>query len=373
LTQKSDAGITAAAAERFDVAETRFQTGVDQADASFALARSEARLWYADMLIQRAGDRARAGALLDEAIEIAHGYGLAAFEPHARSLLTGSRRTWAGPSGPAFPIRHSGPGPAVGVFRPLCGQSPGLKTRGSIPHMADWIVALVTLTVLEVILGVDNVIFISILSGKLPKDQQRLARRVGLGAAMLMRLVLLAFIAWIAGLTQPLFSLFEHAFSGRDLILLGGGLFLLAKATWEIHDKLEGAEHGAARAAASFASVITQVMVLDMVFSLDSVITAIGMADQLSVMMTAVILAVLVMLVAAEPISAFVEKHPTIKILALSFLLLIGLSLVVEGLGQHISKGYIYFAMGFSVFVEMINIRVRRKAEPVQLHQRITD
>jgi predicted tellurium resistance membrane protein TerC len=239
--------------------------------------------------------------------------------------------------------------------------------------MTDWIIALVTLTVLEVILGVDNVIFISILSGKLPKEQQRLARRVGLAAAMLMRLVLLAFIAWIAGLTQPLFGVFGREFSGRDLILLVGGLFLLAKATWEIHDKLEGAEHGTARAAVSFASVITQVMLLDMVFSLDSVITAIGMADQLSVMMTAVVLAVLVMLVAAEPISAFVEKHPTIKILALSFLLLIGLSLVVEGLGQHISKGYIYFAMGFSVFVEMINIRVRRKAPPVHLHQRITD
>jgi predicted tellurium resistance membrane protein TerC len=237
--------------------------------------------------------------------------------------------------------------------------------------MADWIIALVTLTVLEVILGVDNVIFISILSGKLPPHQQRKARRVGLAAAMLMRLVLLAFIAWIAGLTQPLFEIVGREFSGRDLILLGGGLFLLAKATYEIHDKLEGAEHGGARVAASFASVITQVMLLDMVFSLDSVITAIGMADELSVMMTAVVLAVLVMLVAAEPISAFVEKHPTIKILALSFLLLIGLSLVVEGLGQHISKGYIYFAMGFSVFVEMINIRVRRKAAPVHLHQRV--
>jgi predicted tellurium resistance membrane protein TerC len=235
--------------------------------------------------------------------------------------------------------------------------------------MTDWLIALVTLTVLEVVLGVDNVIFISILSSKLPKEQQRLARRVGLGAAMLMRLVLLAFIAWIAGLTRPLFSVMGQEVSGRDLILVGGGLFLLAKATWEIHDKLEGPEHGTARAAVSFASVITQVMILDIVFSLDSVITAIGMADQLSVMMTAVVLAVLVMLIAAEPISAFVEDHPTIKILALSFLLLIGLSLVAEGLGQHISKGYIYFAMGFSVFVEIINIRVRRKGAPVQLHR----
>jgi predicted tellurium resistance membrane protein TerC len=239
--------------------------------------------------------------------------------------------------------------------------------------MTEWLIALVTLTVLEVILGVDNVIFISILSGKLPPEQQRRARRVGLAAAMLMRLVLLAFIAWIARLTQPLFTVVGLEVSGRDLILIGGGLFLLAKATWEIHDKLEGPEEGVKRAAASFASVITQVMLLDIVFSLDSVITAIGMADQLSVMMTAVVLAVLVMLVAAEPISAFVEKHPTIKILALSFLLLIGISLVAEGLGQHISKGYIYFAMGFSVFVEMINIRARKKAVPVHLHQRIQE
>jgi predicted tellurium resistance membrane protein TerC len=234
--------------------------------------------------------------------------------------------------------------------------------------MTDWIIALVTLTVLEVVLGVDNVIFISILSGKLPKEQQKRARRIGLAAAMLMRLVLLAFVAWIAGLTQPLFAVLGRELSGRDLILLGGGLFLLAKATWEIHDKLEGPEEGARRAAASFASVITQVMLLDIVFSLDSVITAIGMAEQLWVMMTAVVLAVMVMLVAAEPISAFVEKHPTIKILALSFLLLIGMSLVADGLGQHISKGYIYFAMGFSVFVEMINIRVRKQDEPVHLH-----
>jgi predicted tellurium resistance membrane protein TerC len=235
--------------------------------------------------------------------------------------------------------------------------------------MTDWIVALVTLTVLEVVLGVDNVIFISILSAKLPKHQQKLARRVGLGAAMLMRLVLLAFIAWIAGLTRPLFDVWGREISGRDLILVGGGLFLLAKATWEIHDKLEGPEHGTARAAVSFASVIAQVMLLDIVFSLDSVITAIGMADQLSVMMTAVILAVVVMLIAAEPISVFVEDHPTIKILALAFLLLIGISLVAEGLGQHISKGYIYFAMGFSVFVEIINIRVRKKGAPVHLHR----
>ena len=236
--------------------------------------------------------------------------------------------------------------------------------------VTDLIVPLVTLTFLEIVLGVDNVIFISILSGKLPPAQQKRARRVGLIAAMGMRLALLWSIVWMARLTQPLFTLLEHGVSGRDLILLGGGLFLLAKATYEIHDKLEGEGHESGRAAASFASVIGQVMVLDIVFSLDSVITAIGMADNLTVMATAVVLAVLVMLVAAEPISAVVERHPTLKILALSFLLLIGLSLIADGLGQHISKGYIYFAMGFSVFVEAINLRVRKRRTPVQLHRK---
>jgi len=236
--------------------------------------------------------------------------------------------------------------------------------------MSESLIALATLTFLEIVLGVDNVIFISILSGKLPVEQRRLARRLGLLAAMVMRLLLLIFIAWIAGLTMPLFSVLEHPFSGRDLILAGGGLFLLAKATWEIHDKLEADEgHAEGRIAASFGSVILQVMLLDIVFSLDSVITAVGMAEELWVMITAVVLAVIVMMAAAEPISTFVEKHPTIKILALSFLLLIGLSLVADGLGTHIPKGYIYFAMGFSVFVEMINIRMRRKAEPVHLRR----
>jgi len=234
--------------------------------------------------------------------------------------------------------------------------------------MTELVVALVTLTVLEVVLGVDNVIFISILSGKLPKEQQKRARRVGLMAAMIMRILLLLSISWMASLTTPLFTLFERGLSGRDLILIGGGLFLIAKATYEIHDKLEGTgEHGARRTLSSFGAVIVQVMLLDIVFSLDSVITAIGMASVLWVMVTAVILAVLVMLLAAEPISLFVEEHPTIKILALSFLLLIGLSLLADGFGQHISKGYIYFAMGFSVFVEMINIRIRKKGEPVHL------
>jgi len=236
--------------------------------------------------------------------------------------------------------------------------------------MTELLIALVTLTVLEIVLGVDNVIFISILSAKLPKAQQRRARRVGLIAAMLMRILLLWSIVWISRLTEPLFQLLGRAVSGRDLILIGGGLFLLAKATYEIHEKLEGSEHGSGAPAASFASVIGQVMVLDIVFSLDSVITAIGMADDQRVMIAAVVLAVLVMLVAAEPISAVVETHPTIKVLALSFLLLIGMSLMADGFGQHIPKGYVYFAMGFSVFVEMVNIRVRKKSEPVQLRTR---
>jgi predicted tellurium resistance membrane protein TerC len=236
--------------------------------------------------------------------------------------------------------------------------------------MTEFLVALVTLTVLEIVLGVDNVIFISILSGKLPKEQQRRARRVGLMAAMLMRIALLFSITWMARLTQTLFTIWGNAISGRDLILIGGGLFLLAKATYEIHERLEGGDaHQTGKAAASFASVIGQVMLLDIVFSLDSVITAIGMANDLRVMVSAVILAVLVMLLAAEPISRFVDEHPTIKVLALSFLLLIGLSLIGDGLDQHIPKAYIYFAMGFSVFVETINIRASRKrSDPVRLH-----
>jgi predicted tellurium resistance membrane protein TerC len=238
---------------------------------------------------------------------------------------------------------------------------------------SEALIALITLTFLEIILGVDNVIFISILSGKLPKDQQKLARRYGLIAAMGMRLLLLFSINWVAQLTAPLFTAVGFEISGRDLILIGGGLFLLAKATYEIHDKLEGEHHEGAKAVASFGAVIGQVMVLDLVFSLDSVITAIGMADDISIMATAVVLAVLVMLVAAEPISTMVEHHPTLKILALSFLLLIGMSLVAEGLDQHISKGYIYFAMGFSVFVEMINLRVRSKGVPVELKKRFEE
>ena len=235
----------------------------------------------------------------------------------------------------------------------------------------DALLALVTLTVLEIVLGVDNVIFISILAGKLPADQQERARRMGLMAAMVMRVLLLLSLAWIIRLTAPLFSVLGQEISGRDLILLGGGLFLLAKATVEIHEKLEGVEgHRSAAVAPSFAAVIGQIMVLDIVFSLDSVITAVGMADDLWVMITAVILAVGVMLMSARAISDFVNHHPTVKVLALSFLLLIGMSLVAEGLDQHIPKGYIYFAMAFSVFVEMVNLRTTRKrrVDPVKLH-----
>ncbi len=240
----------------------------------------------------------------------------------------------------------------------------------------DWItdpriwIALTTLTFLEIVLGVDNIIFISILSGKLPGHQQLRARRLGLLGAMLTRVLLLFSLAWIVKLTTPVFSALGHDVTGRDLILIGGGLFLLAKSTIEIHERLEGDEgHGSRRVMASFLSVIVQIMLLDIVFSLDSVITAVGMVDELWVMIAAVIISVGIMMVAAETISAFVHKHPTVKMLALSFLLLIGMSLLLEGFGQHIPKGYIYFAMGFSVFVEMINLRVRAKAAPIHLRQ----
>jgi predicted tellurium resistance membrane protein TerC len=233
----------------------------------------------------------------------------------------------------------------------------------------DGLLALVTLTFLEIILGVDNVIFLSILSGKLPAHQQDAARRTGLVAAMAMRILLLLSITWIIRLTAPLFSVVGRDISGRDLILLGGGLFLLGKATLEIHERLEGEEgHSSARVAPSFGAVIVQIMLLDIVFSLDSVITAVGMADDVAVMITAVVLAVAVMMFSAKAISAFVNQHPTIKVLALSFLLLIGVSLIGDGFGMHIPKGYIYFAMGFSVFVEMINLRVRGTSKPVHLH-----
>jgi predicted tellurium resistance membrane protein TerC len=233
-----------------------------------------------------------------------------------------------------------------------------------------WI-ALATLTFLEIVLGVDNIIFISILSGKLPADQQPRARRIGLLGAMITRVLLLFSLAWIIRLTQPWFTVVGQEISGRDLILILGGLFLLGKSTYEIHDKLEGEEgHASAKVPASFISVIVQIMLLDIVFSLDSVITAVGMVDVLWVMIAAVMIAVGIMMASAETISAFVHKHPTVKMLALSFLLLIGLSLILEGFDHHIPKGYIYFAMGFSVFVEMINLRLRKVVQPVQLHDR---
>ena len=233
-----------------------------------------------------------------------------------------------------------------------------------------WI-ALATLTFLEIVLGVDNIIFISILSGKLPEDQQPRARRLGLLGAMVTRVLLLLSLAWIIRLTEPWFTVVGQEISGRDLILIVGGLFLLGKSTYEIHDKLEGEEgHASARVPSSFTTVIVQIMLLDIVFSLDSVITAVGMVDELWVMITAVMIAVGIMMLSAEPISAFVHKHPTVKMLALSFLLLIGMSLILEGFDHHIPKGYIYFAMGFSVFVEMINLRLRKVTKPVQLHDR---
>ena len=236
---------------------------------------------------------------------------------------------------------------------------------------AEGWIALLTLTVLEIVLGIDNIVFISILAGKLPPAQRARARKVGLMLAMVMRVALLLTITWVMRLTNPLFEVLSQAISGRDLILIIGGLFLLAKSTREIHDKLEGEEgHASAKVVASFSAVIVQIMLLDVVFSLDSVITAVGMAEDVAVMIIAVIVAVGVMLLSSSAIGEFVERHPTVKMLALSFLILIGVSLMAEGFDQHIPKGYIYFAMGFSVFVEMINLRVRGKVKPVHLHQR---
>jgi predicted tellurium resistance membrane protein TerC len=237
-----------------------------------------------------------------------------------------------------------------------------------------WI-SLLTLTSLEIVLGIDNIVFISILASKLPSGQQERARTTGLALAMGTRILLLLSIAWIIGLTAPWFSIFGQEISGRDLILVAGGLFLLAKSTSEIHDKLEGQTgHSSARTAPSFRGVIIQILLLDIVFSLDSVITAVGMANLLGVMITAVVIAVIIMLFASKPISEFVNERPTVKILALSFLLLIGVSLLAEGFDLHIPKGYIYFAMGFSVFVEMLNLRLRTpKKDPVKLRVPYTE
>ena len=236
----------------------------------------------------------------------------------------------------------------------------------------DWLtdpnawIGLLTLTVLEIVLGIDNIIFISILAGKLPEENRARARRLGLLGAFFSRLLLLLGIAWVVQLTTPLFTVLGVGVSGRGLILIVGGLFLIAKATHEIHDKLEGGgEHSAAKKVArSLVAVVAQIMVIDIVFSLDSVITAVGMVDEVAIMIAANVIALGIMLVAAGPISSFVDRHPTVKMLALSFLVLIGTNLVAEGLGQHIPKGYTYFAMAFSVIVEMLNIRVRSRATP---------
>ncbi|WP_237057403.1 TerC family protein [Microbulbifer sediminum] len=247
--------------------------------------------------------------------------------------------------------------------------------------MFEWVaspeawVALATLAALEIVLGIDNIIFISILVGRLPDHQRESARFIGLTLAMLTRLALLFSIVWIMGLVEPWFSVLGHEISGRDVILVGGGLFLLFKATHEIHHSLEGIEgSGDARVVSGFGMVLVQIAILDIVFSLDSVITAVGLVDQISIMAVAIILAVIVMLVAAKPIGDFVERHPTVKMLALSFLILVGFTLILEGFEVHVPKGYIYFAMAFSVAVEMLNLRLRKKqGKPVELHRAYTE
>ncbi|MDG1754344.1 MAG: TerC family protein [Rhodothermales bacterium] len=246
--------------------------------------------------------------------------------------------------------------------------------------MFEWItdpnawVALGTLTALEIVLGVDNIIFISILSGRLPAEQQPRARFLGLLLALFGRVVLLLSLTWIMRLTAPMFTVMEFAVSGRDLILIGGGLFLLAKSTHEIHNKLEGEEdHTAGKTAVTFGSVLAQIFILDLVFSLDSVITAVGMVDQVPIMITSIVLAILFMMFSAKAVSDFIDRHPTVKMLALSFLLMVGVALVAEGLDFHLPRGYIYFAMAFSVFVEMLNLRLRgrkKRVEPVQLRDK---
>ena len=237
------------------------------------------------------------------------------------------------------------------------------------PHV--WI-AFISLTALEIVLGIDNIIFISILVGRLPRRVRQKARVIGLSLAMIMRIALLLSLTWIMKLTAPLFAVFGHEISGRDLILIGGGAFLLAKSTLEIHNQLEGAEEHVqrrGRATPGFASIMVQIALIDIVFSFDSVITAVGLVDQVAVMIAAIIVAVLVMMVLARPIGDFVDRHPTIKMLALSFLILIGLALFAEGFELHIPKGYLYFAMAFSVAVEMLNLRLRRRAKPVKLRR----
>jgi predicted tellurium resistance membrane protein TerC len=270
--------------------------------------------------------------------------------------------------------------PAVAARNRQTAAGSGRASRSPSPRMAmdlltdpqAWI-ALATLLALEIVLGVDNIVFISILAGKLPAGQRAKARTLGLALALITRILLLLSLSWMIRLTSPLFTVAGNAISGRDLLLIVGGLFLLGKSTHEIHDRLEGEEgHSSARVPASFAAVIVQILLLDVVFSLDSVITAVGMVDRLEIMITAVVLAMVVMIAFAGLIGDFVDRHPTVKMLALAFLLLIGTNLVAEGLGQHIPKGYIYFAMAFSVFVEMLNLRVRKVSPPVRLHRAYT-
>jgi predicted tellurium resistance membrane protein TerC len=235
-------------------------------------------------------------------------------------------------------------------------------------------VALLTLTALEIVLGIDNIIFISVLVSRLPAHQRQRARILGLSLAMVTRILLLLSLVWIMGLTKPLFSLFAHEISGRDLILIAGGLFLLAKATVEIHHALEGTEQGGMGVrTAGFAAVLVQIALIDIVFSFDSVITAVGLAQHVPVMVLAIVIAVLVMMVAARPVSEFVDSHPTVKMLALSFLVLIGVALIAEGFELHIPKGYIYFAMAYALGVEMLNLKIRKARAPVKLHRHVAE
>lgn len=259
------------------------------------------------------------------------------------------------------------------AFLPILAAAAISTGHGSPAELA---IAFITLCVLEVVLGIDNIIFISILASKLPKHQQAKARLIGLSLAMITRVLLLLSISWMATLVKPLFEVLGHGVTGRDLILILGGLFLVWKSTHEIHAKLEGAEeeHSVGRAVVSFSTTIVQIVLIDIVFSLDSVITAVGMVNNIPIMIAAVIVAVIFMMFCSGPISDFVDRHPTIKMLALSFLLLIGVALIADGCGQHVPKGYIYFAMGFSVFVEFLNIRMGRgKEKPVKLHQQISE
>ncbi len=241
-------------------------------------------------------------------------------------------------------------------------------------HPEFWI-SLLTLTLMEIVLGIDNIIFISIIAGRLPKEDQKRARVMGLSLALVIRIILLLFISWLAGLTDPVITLLDQGFSARDLIMMGGGLFLLGKSTLEIHHKLEGEENeeGKKLVRASFSQIIFQILLLDIVFSLDSIITAIGLVKEVGIMITAVVISMIVMMIFAGKIGDFIEKHPTLKMLALSFLLMIGLVLFAEGFGVHVPKGYIYFAMAFSILVEMLNMRMLRKNKPVHLRSKFTE